>query len=52
MSAGIVLLIVVILMLLVALPNWPYSRNWGYAPVGGLSVLALVIAVMVVMQSL
>ena len=49
MSAGIVLLIVVIVMLIGATPDLPYSRRWGYAPVGGLAVLALVIAVVLVM---
>jgi len=52
MSPGIILLIVVIVMLLASLPHWPYSRSWGYAPLGGLGVLALVVAVMEVMRSL
>jgi hypothetical protein len=50
MSPGIILLIIVIVMLVGSLPNWPYSRTWGYAPLGGLGVLALVVAVMLVMD--
>ena len=43
-SLGTIVLIVVILLLLGAVPAWPYSRGWGYAPTGGLGlVLAIVI---------
>lgn len=42
---GTILLIILVLLLLGALPSWPYSRNWGYAPSGvtGLVVLVLLI---------
>lgn len=43
MSIELILLIVLILLLLGALPTWPYSRNWGYYPVGGLGLLILII---------
>jgi hypothetical protein len=44
---GTILLIVLILMLLGAVPAWPYSRDWGYAPSGGLGlVLAVVLILM------
>ncbi|HEY2413576.1 MAG TPA: DUF3309 domain-containing protein [Pirellulaceae bacterium] len=44
---GTILLIVLILMLLGAVPAWPYSRQWGYAPSGGLGlVLAIVLILM------
>jgi uncharacterized protein DUF3309 len=42
-----ILLVVVVLLLLGALPSWPYSRNWGYAPVGGLSLVLIVLALMI-----
>jgi uncharacterized protein DUF3309 len=43
-SLGTIVLIVVILLLIGAVPAWPYSRGWGYAPTGGLGlVLAIVI---------
>lgn len=40
-----ILLIVLVLLVLGALPTWPYSRNWGYAPSGvaGLIVVVLLI---------
>ena len=44
---GTILLIVLILLLLGAVPAWPHSRNWGYAPSGGLG-LALVIVLILV----
>ncbi|MGX1100365.1 hypothetical protein AB7M35_000070 [Amorphus suaedae] len=42
MTLGTILLIVVILLLIGALPTWPYSRGWGYAP-GGIVGLILVV---------
>jgi len=43
---GTVLLVVIILMLVLALPTWPYSANWGYYPSGGLSLVVLVLLVL------
>ncbi len=40
-----ILLVVLILMLLGALPAWPYSRSWGYAPSGVLIVLLIVVII-------
>ena len=40
------LLIVVIVLLLGALPMWPYSARWGYYPSGGLGLLLIVIIVL------
>lgn len=39
---GTILLIVLILLLIGAVPAWPYSRSWGYAPSGLLTVLVIV----------
>ena len=41
-----ILLIVLILMLLGAVPVWPYSRSWGYYPSGGLSLVVLILVVL------
>ncbi len=41
-----VLIVVLILLLVGALPRWPYSRNWGYAPSGLFTVLLVVLVVM------
>lgn len=43
---GTILLILLILMVLGALPSWPYSRGWGYYPSGTLSVILVVVIVL------
>ena len=43
---GTILLIVLILLLIGAIPAWPYSRGWGYYPSGFLGVLLLVVIVL------
>jgi Protein of unknown function (DUF3309) len=46
---GTVLLIVIVLLLVGALPAWPHSRSWGYAPSGALGTVLLVLLVLVLM---
>jgi hypothetical protein len=41
-----ILLVLLILMLLGALPTWPYSRSWGYYPSGGLGIIVVVVLVL------
>ena len=41
-----ILIIVLFLLLLGALPTWPYSNGWGYYPSGGLGLLLIVVVVM------
>jgi hypothetical protein len=48
--SGIILLILIVLLLVGALPTWPYSRNWGYYPSGGLGLVVLAVLVLVLMQ--
>lgn len=48
MSIGTILLIILILLLIGALPSWPYSTGWGYYPSGGLGLLLIVLLVLVV----
>jgi hypothetical protein len=43
---GTILLIVLILLLLGAVPAWPYSRNWGYYPSGGLGLVVIILLVL------
>jgi hypothetical protein len=43
------LLIILIILLLGALPTWPYSAGWGYYPSGGLGLLVLIVVVLLVM---
>jgi hypothetical protein len=45
----LVLFIIVILLLVGALPTWPYSSGWGYYPSGGLGLLLIVLIVLLVM---
>lgn len=49
MTLGTILLLLFILLLVGALPTWPYSRSWGYAPMGTLGVLVVVIVLLVVL---
>lgn len=41
-----ILLILLILLLVGALPSWPYSSNWGYYPSGGLGLVLLIVLVL------
>jgi hypothetical protein len=49
MSLGTILLIIVILLLLGALPTWPYSAGWGYYPSSGLGLVVVILLVLVVL---
>ncbi len=44
-----ILLIILILLLLGAIPSWPYSRGWGYGPSGIVGVLLVVLLVLMLM---
>jgi Protein of unknown function (DUF3309) len=46
MSLGTVLLIILILLLLGALPTWPYSNGWGYYPSSGLGLVVLFLVIL------
>ncbi len=46
---GTILLIVLILLLLGAMPAWPYSRSWGYGPSGGVGLLLVILIVLLLM---
>ncbi len=48
MSLGTIILILLVLLLLGALPTWPYSTGWGYYPSGGLGLVLIVLLVLVV----
>jgi hypothetical protein len=45
MSTRTLLIILLILLLLGALPTWPYSSGWGYYPSGGLGLVLLIVIV-------
>jgi hypothetical protein len=44
-----ILLVILILLLLGALPTWPYSAGWGYYPSGGLGLVLLIIIILLVL---
>jgi hypothetical protein len=43
---GLILLVILIILLIGAVPAWPYSRGWGYYPSGGLGLIVLIIIVL------
>jgi hypothetical protein len=46
---GTILLIILILVLIGALPTWPYSTGWGYFPSGGLGVVVVILLILLLM---
>jgi len=46
---GTILLIILVLLLVGALPAWPYSSGWGYWPSGGLGLILLIVIVLALM---
>jgi hypothetical protein len=49
---GLILLIISVLLLVGALPTWPYSTGWGYYPSGGLGLILLILIVLLLMGRL
>jgi Protein of unknown function (DUF3309) len=49
---GTILLILLILLVVGALPTWPYSSGWGYYPSGGIGLILLVIIILALMGRL
>jgi len=47
-----ILLIVLVLILIGALPAWPYSSGWGYYPSGGIGLIVIVLVVLLLMGRL
>ncbi len=47
MTIGTILLIILLLLLVGALPNWRHSAGWGYVPSGGIGILLIVLVVLV-----
>lgn len=46
---GTILIIILILILIGALPTWPYSGGWGYYPSGGLGLVVIVLLILVLL---
>lgn len=49
MSLTTLLLIILILVLIGAIPAWPYSRGWGYGPSGILGVIVVILLILLLM---
>lgn len=47
---GTILIIVLVLLLLGAVPTWPYSRGWGYYPSGLLGLILLIVIILVLLR--
>jgi hypothetical protein len=52
MSTSTLLLIVLIILLISALPTWPYSSGWGYYPSGGLGLVVLILIILLLFGKL
>jgi hypothetical protein len=46
---GTVLVVLLVLMLLGVLPTWSHSRNWGYAPTGGLGLVLTILVILILL---
>ncbi|RWH32630.1 DUF3309 domain-containing protein [Mesorhizobium sp.] len=49
MSLGTILIIILILLLIGAIPAWPYSSGWGYGPSSVLGVILVILVIMALM---
>ncbi len=49
---SLILIIILVLLLLGALPTWPYSSGWGYYPSGGLGLVVLILIILLLMGRL
>jgi hypothetical protein len=49
MTLGTILVIILILLLLGALPTWPYSSGWGYYPSGGLGLVLVIVIILLLL---
>jgi len=52
MNISTILLILLIVLLIGALPAWPYSNSWGYYPSGGLGLVVVILVVLLLLGKL
>jgi hypothetical protein len=43
---ALLLVIVLVILLIAAIPSWPYSRGWGYYPGGGLALILIIVLIL------
>jgi hypothetical protein len=46
---SIILVVILVVLLIGAVPSWPYSRNWGYYPSGGIGLILLIILILLLL---
>jgi Protein of unknown function (DUF3309) len=46
---GLIVLIILVLLVVGALPTWPYSGGWGYYPSGGLGTILIIVLILVLL---
>jgi hypothetical protein len=49
---GTIIIVILVLALIGALPTWGHSRNWGYAPSGGLGLIAVILIILLLLGRL
>jgi Protein of unknown function (DUF3309) len=49
LGLGTILLVVLIILLIGALPSWPYSSGWGYGPTGGVGALLVIVVILLLL---
>jgi hypothetical protein len=49
MSLGTILIIILILLLIGAIPSWPYSSGWGYGPSGVVGILLVIVLILLLL---
>jgi len=49
---GTILIVILVLLLVGALPTWPYSRSWGYYPSGGVGLIVVILVILLLMGRL
>lgn len=49
---SLIVLIIVVILLVGALPSWPYSRGWGYYPSGGLGLVLVILLILLLLGRL
>lgn len=46
---GTILIVVLVLLLIGAIPAWPHSRSWGYAPSGGIGLVVVILLILILL---
>ena len=46
---GIILLVILIILVIGAVPSWPYSRGWGYWPSGGIGLILVIVLILLLL---